>query len=90
MNSSNPDRPRAKRLWFADALLHVELEDGRTVSARYDLFPRLASATSAQRDRWELIGRGVGIHWPELDEDLSTDGLVRDAVSIVSGRAEAS
>ncbi len=89
MNSSHPNRPRAKHVWFAENLLHVELRDGRVVSARYDMFPRLANAMPEQRDNWELIGEGVGIHWPDVDEDLSTDGLVRDAVSISSSRAEA-
>ena len=89
MNSSQPHRPRAQRVWFADGLLHVELADGRTVSARYEMFPRLVNATPAQRDHWEIIGAGVGIHWPDVDEDLSTDGLVRDAVAITSLRGVA-
>jgi len=84
MNSSHPDRPRAKRAWFADDLLHVELQDGRIVSARYDGFSRLAEATDEQRGNWRLIGDGVGIHWPDVDEDLSMDGLIRDAVQITS------
>lgn len=90
MNSSQPNRPRAKRLSFDDDLLHVELEDGRVIAARFDSFPRLVNATEEQRNNWEIIGRGVGIHWPDVDEDLSTDGLVRDAVSVVSTKAEAS
>ena len=61
--------------------------DGRVISARYDQFPRLVGSTEEQRANWEIIGRGVGIRWPDLDEDLSTDGLLRAAVS-VSGRAE--
>jgi len=82
MNSSDPSRPRAKRIWFAADLMHVELEDGRVLHVRYDRFKRLGSATEAQRANWQLIGRGVGIHWPDLDEDLSTDGLLRDAVAV--------
>ena len=90
MNSSSPDRPRAKRVWFAEDLLHIELEDGRTVSARYDKLPSLVYASEDQRNNWRLIGRGVGIHWPDLDEDLSTEGLLRDAVRVVSAKARAS
>ncbi len=82
MNTSDPDRPRARRVWFDAGRLHVELADGRVVHARYDRFPRLAAASDAQRGTWEIIGHGVGIHWPEIDEDLSTDGLLRDAVSV--------
>jgi hypothetical protein len=82
MNTSAPNRPRAKRVWFESGLMHVELVDGRVVHARFSRFRRLAAATNAQRDAWELVGRGVGIHWPEIDEDLSTDGLLRDAVAV--------
>ena len=90
MNSSQPNRPRAKHLWFDGDLLRVELEDGRVLAVRYGVFPRLAKASRAQRNNWKLIGRGVGIHWPAIDEDLSTDGLLRDAISLTSGQAEAS
>jgi len=89
MNSSEPNRPRAKRAWFADELLHVELEDGRVLTARYDNFPRLADATDEQRDNIQIIGSGVGLHWPDLDEDLSTDGLLRDAIAVEAARAVA-
>ena len=61
----------------ADAdTLTVRLDDGREISAPYRHFPRLARATAAQRARWELIGRGTGIHWPELDEDVSVFSIV--------------
>lgn len=56
--------------------LHVDLADGRRISAPLDWFPRLLQATPAQRGNWELIGRGIGIHWPEVDEDLSVAGLL--------------
>ena len=70
-----------------DGYMWVELLDGRVVQARYDLFPRLRDATDEQRARWSLIGDGVGIHWPEVDEGLSTSGLIRDAVSIRPARS---
>ncbi len=89
MNSSNPNRPLAKRVWFDEDLLNVELRDGRVISSRYDVFPRLVNASDDQRQNWEIIGGGVGIHWPAVDEDLSTDGLLRDAVSVASPRSEA-
>ena len=86
MNTSDPSRPRAKDVWFTRGHMHVELTDGRIIVARADRYRRLARATSAQRNRWELIGKGVGIRWPEIDEDLSTEGLLRDALSVRSAR----
>ena len=64
--------------------MRVELVDGRVITARYDTFHRLRDATKTQRENWQLIGRGVGIHWPDVDEDLSTDGLLRDAISVAA------
>ena len=58
----------------ADAL-QVRLSDGREVSTPLEWFPRLRDATSAQRAHWRLIGRGTGIHWQEVDEDISVASL---------------
>jgi hypothetical protein len=58
-----------------DALI-VDLTDGRTLSVPLAWYPRLAHGTPAEREHWRLIGRGEGIHWPELDEDISVDGLL--------------
>ena len=57
--------------------LTVGLRDGRSVSVPLDWFPRLAHGTAAERDRWELIGHGEGIHWPDLDEDIEVEGLLQ-------------
>lgn len=59
--------------------LTVYLMDGRTISAPLAWYPRLLRATPAQRANWEKAGAGYGIHWPGLDEDLSTEGLLRGA-----------
>ena len=59
----------------ADALV-VDLRDGRVVSVPVGWYPRLAAATSAERRRWELIGPGIGIHWPAIDEDISVEALL--------------
>ncbi|MCP5518708.1 MAG: DUF2442 domain-containing protein [Verrucomicrobiales bacterium] len=59
----------------ADALC-VELSDGRSLSVPLAWFPRLLHGTPAERGQWELIGRGSGIHWPALDEDVSLKGLL--------------
>ena len=61
-----------------DALC-VDLADGRSLSVPLAWFPKLLHATPEQRQRWELAGAGFGIHWPELDEDLSSEGLLRGA-----------
>ncbi|MEO5598505.1 MAG: DUF2442 domain-containing protein [Novosphingobium sp.] len=59
--------------------LIVDLMDGRTISAPLAWYPRLLHATAESRAKWELCGGGYGIHWPEIDEDLSTEGLLRGA-----------
>jgi hypothetical protein len=59
-----------------DDTLSVDLSDGRTISAPVAWYPRLSHGTSAERARWRLIGNGSGIHWPDLDEDISVDNLL--------------
>ncbi|MCJ8156460.1 DUF2442 domain-containing protein [Sphingomonas sp. LaA6.9] len=59
--------------------LIVDLMDGRTIAAPLAWFPRLLAATPEQRAHWEMAGGGYGIHWPDIDEDLSTEGLLRGA-----------
>jgi len=60
-----------------DAALHVVLADGRELAAPLEWFPRLRDATPEQRADWRLIGRGRGIRWPQVDEDISIAGLLR-------------
>jgi Protein of unknown function (DUF2442) len=57
-------------------VLHIVLADGREISAPLAWFPRLNEATDAQRENWRLIGRGIGIHWGDLDEDISVESLL--------------
>ena len=59
--------------------LVVDLMDGRTISVPLAWYPRLLAATPEQRQHWEIAGGGYGIHWPDMDEDLSTEGLLRGA-----------
>ena len=61
----------------SDDSLTVVLNDGRTVSAPLEWFPRLRSATPEQRKQWEPIGGGIGIHWEEIDEDISVASLLQ-------------
>ena len=66
----------AKDVRFDMDRLHVQLSDGREISAPLEWFPKLRNATPEQRSRWKLIGKGIGIHWDDLDEDLSVAGLL--------------
>ncbi len=62
---------------FAEDELRVRLRDGRTISAPLVWYPRLLKATELQRSKWQIVGGGYGIHWDDVDEDLSTEGLLR-------------
>lgn len=69
--------PLAQDVEFTDDDLVVSLVDGRTVTVPLVWFPRLSNATKSQLENYELLGDGEGIHWPEIDEDLSVEGLLR-------------
>ena len=68
--------PEVGRVTVTDVTLTAELADGRTISVPLDSYPRLVHATPRERDGWRIIGGGEGIHWPELDEDISVEGLL--------------
>ncbi len=68
--------PQAHSVRCTDAAIVVELVDGRTITAPLIWFPKLSRATEKQLANWELLGDGEGIHWPEVDEDLSVAGLL--------------
>ena len=70
---------RVKNVSIDEFRLSVELMDGRAISVPLAWYPRLANATRAEREDWEVAGGGYGIHWPQIDEDLSTEGLLRGA-----------
>jgi len=67
---------KATNLHVSRDRLSVELSDGRTIAVPLDWYPRLAQATVKERSSWRLIGGGRGIHWPELDEDISVENLL--------------
>ena len=67
--------------------LTVELSDGRTISVPLAWYPRLVHASQEERDNWELIGDGQGVHWPDLDEDISIAGLIAGRPSGESQRS---
>jgi hypothetical protein len=70
---------RVSAVEITDDALTVSLMDGRVISVPLVWYPRLLNATSRQRQNWQLAGAGYGIHWPDIDEDLSTEGLLRGA-----------
>lgn len=74
--SPSESGPRARGVQVTDRELVVGLADGRTLIVPLDWFPRLSAATADARAHWRLIGDGVGIHWPDIDEDLSVEGLM--------------
>ncbi len=67
---------RVMNVSIDDDRLVVELMDGRLIGVPLAWYPRLANATQEQRNHWEVAGAGYGIHWPDIDEDLSTEGLL--------------
>jgi len=66
----------AKAVRISDDSLGADLADGRTITVPLAWFPRLAHASPAERDNWRLIAGGEGIHWPDLDEDISVESLL--------------
>ena len=69
-------RPLARTVVVSENELTVGLADGRVITVPLVWFPRLVHATTAARNKWELLGDGEGIHWPDADEDLSVEGLL--------------
>ncbi len=69
--------PTAVDVRINDTALYVVMADGREVSVPLEWFPRLRDASPEQRQHWRFIGRGQGIHWPDVDEDISVEGLLR-------------
>lgn len=68
--------PKAENVKVTRDTLTVDLSDGRTIAAPLEWFPRLLKATPEERNNWRLIGRGHGIHWEDIDEDISVEGLL--------------
>ena len=70
--------PRADDVITDDAALHFILADSREISASLAWFPRLRDAKPEQRQHWRLIGKGMGVHWPDIDEDIAVASLMRN------------
>lgn len=67
---------RIQRLTFSGDSMRTEFSDGRAISVPLSSFPRLQSASPAERKAWELIGRGLGVHWEAADEDISVENIL--------------
>lgn len=76
MHTSVPDHPLAESVEVSDDTLTIDLLDGRTLLVPLAWFPRLQGASPSERAKWRLIGRGVGIRWDAIDEDISVRGLL--------------
>lgn len=68
---------RVRNIHIDENVIAVDLMDGRSISVPLIWYPRLANATQKVRENWQASGGGYGIHWPDIDEDLSTEGLLR-------------
>ena len=73
--------PSAENVTVTRDTLRVNLSDGRTISVPLSWYPRLLQASVEERKRWRLIGNGLGIHWEDLDEDISVEGLLAGRAS---------
>src|SRR5690349_11640178 len=90
MSTSSVERenaPLARQVSVTGGMLTVTLNDGRVISVPVEWYPRLSHGTQEERDNWRLIGRGDGIRWPDLDEDLSVDGLLAGRRSMESPKS---
>ena len=71
---------RVKDVRFSEDTFSVDLVDGRTITVPLAWYPRLLHATPEERANWQVCGGGYGIHWPDIDEDLSTEGILRGSL----------
>ena len=76
MNTVNNTEPRIKAVKITEELIIADLVDGRTISVPLVWSRRLADATPVQRENYEFIGDGQGVHWPDIDEDISAEGML--------------
>jgi hypothetical protein len=74
--TAKPLEALASNIRFDSYMIHITLLDGREISVPLEWFPKLRNATNEQRNKWRLIGRGAGIHWEGIDEDISVGSLL--------------
>lgn len=83
--SFSESEPRATRAWFDEESLWVELADGRQLGVPLAYFPRLMNAAPEQREQYVISGGGTGLHWEQLDEDISVKGLLLGIGAVKEG-----
>ena len=83
---TNLPKPYAQHVAISDDALEIDLADGRTITAPLVWYPRLFYGTPEERAHWQLIGQGEGIHWPDLDEDISVSNVLQGKSSSESQR----
>ncbi|MCX6178517.1 MAG: DUF2442 domain-containing protein [Chlorobiales bacterium] len=76
MNTAANSEPRINAVEITDEMISATLEDGRTISVPMTWSWRLSEASKKQRQNFEIIGNGIGIHWPDIDEDISAEGML--------------
>jgi hypothetical protein len=79
--------PTATQVAVTDTTLAVDLSDGRTITAPLAWFPRLVRASATERANWRFVGAGEGVHWPDIDEDVSVEGLIAGRPSAESAES---
>jgi hypothetical protein len=79
MNTLIKTDEKVKNVYINEEIISVDLMDGRTITVPLTWYPKLLKATHQQRLNWEICGAGYGIHWEEIDEDISTEGMLRGA-----------
>jgi len=87
ISTAEVEVPLALNVAVTKDTVSVDLSDGRTISAPLAWFPRLLHATRKERENWRLVGKGAGIHWEDLDEDISVENLL---LGQASGESQAS
>jgi len=86
--SANKKYPDVIDVFFENEMLCLKLKDGRIIQAPLAWFPRLANASIAERNHWRLIADGYGVHWPDIDEHISADGLMGTTVRLAKPHLE--
>jgi hypothetical protein len=82
MHAKVPEQALAVDVHFNDHQMIIDLEDGRELRVPLEWFVRLRNATSKDREAWRLVGGGIGIHWPALDEDISVPALLAPSTDV--------
>lgn len=77
ISSNKPVQVVAMEIWFNEDKLYARLSDGREIGVPLEWFPRLKNAEVDKRANWRFIGGGIGVHWPDLDEDIAVQSLIQ-------------